>query len=145
LKVEFEETILEDLRLLNAVGDSVTHTSDYFSQLHEYAVQIIESGKAYADDTDATTPLDQNCACPPGTHGRLSKMAHERFHGIPSSRRDASKEANLSRFAQMTLGEPGADGAKWCLRAKISVDNPNKTLRDPVIYRCNPIPHHRTG
>ncbi|KAJ7170718.1 glutamyl-tRNA synthetase [Mycena crocata] len=143
--LKFEETILEDLRLLNAVRDSVTHTSDYFRQLHGYAVQLIESGKAYADDTDAATPLEHFCSCPPKSHGKLSRMAYERFHGIPSSRRDASKEENLVRFSQMTRGELGLDGAKWCLRAKISVDDPNKALRDPVIYRCNSAHHHRTG
>ncbi|KAJ7104112.1 glutamyl-tRNA synthetase [Mycena belliarum] len=140
-KVEFEETILEDLRLLGAVGDRVSHTSDYFDQLHAYAIQLIEAGRAYADDTDATTPVEQPCACPPKSHGKLSQMAYERFHGIPSSRRGASTEDNLLRFSQMTRG----DGAKWCLRAKISVDDPNKALRDPVIYRCNTTPHHRTG
>ncbi|KAJ7760428.1 glutamyl-tRNA synthetase [Mycena metata] len=144
-KVEFEETILEDLHLLNAVGENVTHTSDYFSQLHDYAVQLIESGKAYADDTDAMTPLEQVCSCPPKSHGKLSQMAHERFHGLPSSRRDSTKEENLLRFSEMNLGKLGEDGARWCLRAKVSVDNPNKALRDPVIYRCNSVPHHRTG
>ncbi|KAJ7126956.1 tRNA synthetases class I, catalytic domain-containing protein [Mycena epipterygia] len=132
LQTEFEETILEDLRLLNA-GDSVTHTSDYFDQLHDYAVQLIQSGKAYADDTDATTRFEQDCSCSPKSHGKLTRMAHERFHGIPSSRRDASREE----------GELGPDEAKWCLRAKISVDNPNKALRDLVIpMQFNP--HHRT-
>ncbi|KAJ7475885.1 glutamyl-tRNA synthetase [Mycena latifolia] len=144
-KMEFEETILEDLRLLNAVGDSVTHTSDYFSQLHEYAIQLIKSGKAYADDTDATTAIEHDCSCPPKSHGKFSQMGFERFHGIPSSRRDASTEENLLRFSQMTRGKLGLDGAKWCLRAKISADDPNKALRDPVIYRCNSTPHHRTG
>ncbi|KAJ7180525.1 tRNA synthetases class I, catalytic domain-containing protein [Mycena filopes] len=118
-KVEFEETILEDLRLLNAVGENVTHTSDYFGQLHDYAVQLIKSGNAYADDTDATTPLD---------HAR-----------------DSTTEENLRIFSNMTRGTLGQDGARWCLRAKISVDDPNKALRDPVIYRCNSGSHHRTS
>ncbi|KAJ6484996.1 glutamyl-tRNA synthetase [Mycena vitilis] len=144
-KTEFEETILEDLRLLNAVGDATSHTSDYFPRLHAYAIQLIGSGQAYTDDTDATTPLERDCSCPRKSHGNLTKMAFERFHGIPSSRRDASPEANLRRFDQMTSGELGPDGVKWCLRAKISVDDPNKALRDPVIYRCNLTPHHRTG
>ena len=52
LKTEFEETILEDLLLLGIVGDKVTHTSDYFKQLYGYALQLIKSGKAYADDTE---------------------------------------------------------------------------------------------
>jgi glutamyl-tRNA synthetase len=43
---------LEDLTLLEIVGDRVTHTSDYFNELYELAVKLIESGKAYADDTE---------------------------------------------------------------------------------------------
>jgi glutamyl/glutaminyl-tRNA synthetase len=49
---EFEETILEDLALLEIQGDQVTHTSDYFDHLYDLAVKLIESGKAYADDTE---------------------------------------------------------------------------------------------
>ena len=49
---EFEDTILEDLDLLNIKGDSVTHTSDYFDQIYELAVKMIKMGKAYADDTE---------------------------------------------------------------------------------------------
>ena len=49
---EFEETILEDLTLLEIVGDRVTHTSDYFEQLYALAVKLIEAGQAYADDTE---------------------------------------------------------------------------------------------
>lgn len=52
LQSEFEETILEDLELLEIRGDVVTHTSDYFDQLYELAIKMIESGKAYADDTE---------------------------------------------------------------------------------------------
>ncbi|KAJ7043473.1 hypothetical protein C8F04DRAFT_1366128 [Mycena alexandri] len=101
-KVEFEETILDDLRLLNAVGENDIHTSDYFSQLHDYAVQLIVG-------------------------------------------RDATKEENLHRFSEMSQGILGQDGARLCLRAKISVGDPNKALRDPVIYRCSSVPRHRTG
>ena len=49
---EFEDTILEDLDLLDIKGDSVTHTSDYFDQIYELAVKMIKTGKAYADDTE---------------------------------------------------------------------------------------------
>lgn len=49
---EFEETILEDLRLLGIEGDRVTHTSDYFDVIYDYAIQMIKNGKAYADDTE---------------------------------------------------------------------------------------------
>jgi len=65
------------------------------------------------------------------------------MNGIASKRRDNSVEENLKHFEEMKLGTEG--GLKWCIRAKISVDNPNKAMRDPVIYRCNVLPHHRTG
>jgi glutamyl-tRNA synthetase len=70
-------------------------------------------------------------------------MRHERMEGIASKRRDSSVEDNLARFAEMAAGTE--EGQKWCLRAKLSVDSPNKALRDPVIYRVNTTPHHRTG
>lgn len=70
-------------------------------------------------------------------------MREERGKGIASVHRDDSVEDNLKHFTEMKSGTP--EGLRWCLRAKISVDDQNKTLRDPVIYRCNIIPHHRTG
>ena len=63
--------------------------------------------------------------------------------GIPSARRDESIEDSLARFAEMTTGS--TEGQRWCLRAKLSADDPNKALRDPVIYRVNILHHHRTG
>ena len=51
-QTEFEETILEDLSLLNIKGNSISHTSDYFDQLYDLGIKIIESGNAYADDTE---------------------------------------------------------------------------------------------
>jgi glutamyl-tRNA synthetase len=73
----------------------------------------------------------------------ILQMRAERMDGIASGRRDASIEENLARFAEMKKGTE--EGQRWCIRAKISVDEPNKALRDPVIYRCNILPHHRTG
>jgi hypothetical protein len=70
-------------------------------------------------------------------------MRDARMHGRPSKHRDDSVEDNLKRFAEMKTGSD--EGRRWCLRAKISVDDPNKAMRDPVIYRCNPTPHHRIG
>ncbi|OJT06095.1 hypothetical protein TRAPUB_3030 [Trametes pubescens] len=124
-RTEFEETILEDLALLDVHGDRITHTSDYFKELYEYALQAIKTGKAYADDTEQ------------------EQMRKERWDGIASKHRDDSIEDNLKHFAEMTTGS--AEGIRWCLRAKMSVDNPNKALRDPVIFRTNLLPHHRTG
>lgn len=124
-RTEFEDTILEDLQLMGIDGDVVTHTSDYFDQLYELAVKLISSGQAYADDTEK------------------EQMQRERFDGIASKHRDDSVHDNLARFEEMKAGT--TEGVRWCIRAKISVDNPNKALRDPVIYRCNLLPHHRTG
>ncbi|KAF8469113.1 tRNA synthetases class I, catalytic domain-containing protein [Kalaharituber pfeilii] len=125
-KQEFEDSILEDLKLLGIKGDKFSYSSDYFQQLYDYAVKMIEIGKAYCDDTDQ------------------AKMRDERFNGIASARRDTPIEENLRIFKQ-EMTNATEIGKKYCLRAKISVDSPNKALRDPVIYRCNPTPHHRTG
>jgi glutamyl-tRNA synthetase len=70
-------------------------------------------------------------------------MRDERFNGVASKHRDDIVEDNLKRFEEMKAGT--AEGLRWCIRAKISVDDPNKAMRDPVIYRCNLLPHHRTG
>jgi glutamyl-tRNA synthetase len=70
-------------------------------------------------------------------------MRKERWDGIASERRDLSVEESLKRFAEMKTGSE--EGLRWCIRAKMSVDDPNKAMRDPVIYRCNLLPHHRTG
>lgn len=105
--------------------DKTSYSSDYFDQLYDYCVQIIKDGNAYADDTDKET------------------MGDERMNGIASKRRDESVENNLARLEEMKTGSE--EGQRWCIRAKMSVDNPNKAMRDPVIYRCNPNPHHRTG
>lgn len=70
-------------------------------------------------------------------------MRKERWDGIASARRESAPEESLARFAEMATG--GEAGLKWCIRAKISATDPNKAMRDPVIYRGNPLPHHRTG
>ncbi|KAL4067745.1 tRNA synthetases class I, catalytic domain-containing protein [Scleroderma yunnanense] len=124
-RTEFEETILEDLKLLNIEGDKISHTSDYFDTIYNLAIQLIMAGNAYTDDTEQ------------------AQMREERGKGIPSAHRDDPVEENLRHFAEMKAGTQ--DGVRWCLRAKISVDDQNKALRDPVIYRCNLTPHHRTG
>lgn len=124
-KAEFQDAIIEDLALMGIKPDKTTFSSDYFEEIYQYCLQIIKDGKAYADDTDKET------------------MAHQRMHGEPSARRDASVEENLARLEEMKKGTE--EGLRWCIRAKISVDNPNKAMRDPVIYRCNLTPHHRTG
>lgn len=63
----------------------MTHTSDYFAQLYQYALQLIQEGKAYVDDTDQVT------------------MRAQRMDGVPSRNRDLSVEENLKRFKEMEL------------------------------------------
>ncbi|KAI1372831.1 glutamyl-tRNA synthetase [Hypoxylon crocopeplum] len=125
-KEEYQDAIIEDLALMGVKPDVVTYTSDYFDHLYDTCLKLIKEGHAYADDTDVET------------------MRDERGKGIASKRRGRTVEENLAIFEDMKNGTE--EGLKNCIRAKISVDNPNKAMRDPVIYRCNPNdPHHRTG
>lgn len=64
--------------------------------------------------------------------------------GDASARRERSVEENLRIFTE-EMKNGTEEGLKNCLRAKIDYKAPNKALRDPVIYRCNLTPHHRTG
>ncbi|KAH3670729.1 hypothetical protein OGAPHI_001244 [Ogataea philodendri] len=125
-KVEFQDSILEDLELLGIKGDKITYSSNYFNEMYDLAVKMIKEGKAYCDDT----PLEQ--------------MRAERMDGIKSARRDRTVEENLRVFTE-EMKNGTEEGLKNCLRAKIDYSALNKTLRDPVIYRCNLTPHHRTG
>lgn len=125
-KTEFQDSIIEDLRLLGIKGDKLTYSSDYFQEMYDLAVKMIKEGKAYCDDTP------------------LEKMRAERMDGIKSERRDRTVEENLKIFTE-EMKNGTEEGLKNCLRAKIDYTALNKTLRDPVIYRCNLTPHHRTG
>ncbi|KAM0681755.1 glutamate--tRNA ligase [Glugoides intestinalis] len=120
---EFENAIIEDLKLLKIDEFSLSHSSDHFDAIFKYACQLIEEGKAYVDNTS------------------LETMRLQRNDGIPSKNRDLEPEKSLEIFLAMNNGEY----KDYCLRAKISVDDPNKALRDPVIYRHVAMEHHRTG
>lgn len=125
-KVEFQDSILEDLQLLGIKGDRITYSSDYFQQMFDLQVQMIKDGNAYCDDTVQ------------------EEMRAERMEGIASKRRDRSVEENLEVFTKEMFN--GTEiGLQNCVRAKIDYKALNKTLRDPVLYRCNLTPHHRTG
>lgn len=125
-KVEFQDSILEDLDLLGIKGDKITYSSDYFEEMYQLCVQLIKEGKAYCDDTPT------------------EKMREERMDGIASARRDRSVEENLRIFNE-EMKNGTEEGLKNCVRAKIDYKALNKALRDPVIFRCNLTPHHRTG
>ncbi|KAJ4833216.1 hypothetical protein Tsubulata_051203, partial [Turnera subulata] len=122
---EFVENLMKDVETLGVKYVAVTHTSDYFPQLMEMAEKLIREGKAYVDDT----PQEQ--------------MRKERMDGIESKCRNNSIEENLKLWKEMITGSER--GLKCCLRGKLDMQDPNKSLRDPVYYRSNPVPHHRIG
>ncbi|MBF2755835.1 MAG: glutamine--tRNA ligase, partial [Gammaproteobacteria bacterium AqS3] len=127
---EFERSILEGIRWLGyGEGVPVRRASDYFDQLHDFALQLIRSGKAYVCDL----PLDE-----------LRRQRGDfNTPGIDSPHRTRTVEENLERFAQMRSGEL-PDGA-CSLRARIDMQSSNLYLRDPVLYRIRRARHHRTG
>ena len=127
---EFVESIQEDVRWLGfSWGDHLYHASDYFQKLYEFAVQLIEQGKAYVCDL---TPEEVR-----EYRGTLTEP------GRPSPNRERSVEENLDLFERMKKGE-FEDGSRT-LRAKIDMASGNINLRDPALYRIRKVPHHRTG
>nr|XP_010941452.1 glutamate--tRNA ligase, cytoplasmic [Elaeis guineensis] len=122
---EFVENLLKDIETLGIKYDAVTYTSDYFPQLMKMAENLILKGKAYVDDT----PREQ--------------MQKERMDGIESKCRNNTVDENLALWKEMIAGSER--GMQCCLRGKLDMQDPNKSLRDPVYYRYNPDPHHRIG
>ncbi len=127
---EFEQAIADDVRWLGFSWDErYYHASDYFEQLHDYAVHLIEAGKAYVDSLSAEDIR--------AYRGTLTEP------GRDSPYRDRSVAENRDLFARMRAGE-FADGAH-VLRARIDMASPNINLRDPTLYRIRRTTHHRTG
>ncbi|CAL4976890.1 unnamed protein product [Urochloa decumbens] len=122
---EFVENILEDIDTMGIKYDTVTYTSDYFPKLMEMAESLIKQGKAYVDNT----PKQQ--------------MKDERMAGTESKCRNNTVEENLSLWREMVNGTE--IGMQCYVRGKLDMQDPNKTLRDPVYYRCNTDHHHRVG
>ena len=129
-EVEYTEAIQADVKWLGFTwGEHLHYASDYFDQLHDYAVELIKKGLAFVDDSSAEQIRSMR--------GTLTEP------GQNSPYRDRSVEENLDLFARMRAGE-FADGAK-VLRAKIDMASPNMNLRDPTMYRIRKAEHHRTG
>jgi glutaminyl-tRNA synthetase len=129
-ETEYVDSIIEDVRWLGGDWDArLFYASDYFEQLHSWAVQLIKAGKAYVCDLSAEEVRKQR--------GTLTEPGQE------SPYRTRSVEENLELFERMRLGE-FPDGART-LRAKIDMASPNLNLRDPVMYRILHAEHHRTG
>jgi glutaminyl-tRNA synthetase len=126
---EYVDAIKKDVSWLGFEWDKECYASDYFQQLYDWAIQLIEQGKAYVDSQDAATIAEQK-----GTPTQK---------GSNSPFRDRSVSENLQLFREMKAGvhESGAH----VLRAKISMGASNMLMRDPIIYRILHKSHHRTG
>ena len=127
---KYAEAILKDVKWLGFDwGDNLFHSSDYFDQLYDYAIQLIKMGKAYVCSLTADEIRT--------FRGTLTEPGKE------SPFRNRSIEENLDLFERMKAGE--FEDGTHVLRAKIDMTSPNLNMRDPVIYRIRKADHHRTG
>jgi len=127
---EYVDSIIADVRWLGVDWeDRLFYASDYFGQLHMWAVQLIKTGKAYVCDLSAEEVRQYR--------GTLTEPGKE------SPYRNRSVEENLALFERMRSGE-FPDGSRT-LRAKIDMASRNLNMRDPVMYRILHAEHHRTG
>jgi glutaminyl-tRNA synthetase len=126
---EYVDAIKRDIAWLGFNWANECYSSDYFQQLHDWAVSLINQGKAYVDQQSSEQIAEQK-----GT---------PTSPGTPSPFRDRSVAENLDLFERMKNGEfaPGT----YLLRAKIDMASPNMHMRDPILYRIIHAHHHRTG
>ena len=126
---EYVDAIKNDIHWLGFEWNKECYASDYFDQLYDWAIKLIEKDLAYIDSQTSEEIADQK--------GTPTK------HGEESPFRDRKKEESLKIFKEMSEGayEPGSH----VLRAKIDMNSPNMLMRDPVIYRVMNVDHHRTG
>lgn len=128
--VEYVDSIKEDINWLGFNWDGEEkYASDYFQQLYEWAVKLINEGKAYVDEQTAEQISKQK-----GT---------PMVPGTASIYRDRPVNESLDLFERMKNGE--FESGSKVLRAKIDMSSPNMLLRDPIIYRILNRKHHRTG
>ena len=127
---EYVESIKEDIKWLGFDwADHLYFASDNFDQLYEWAVHLIDAGKAYVDELSADQIREYR--------GSLTEP------GKDSPFRNRPADESLDLFSRMRRGD-FKDGEK-VLRAKINMADPNINMRDPVIYRILHAHHHRTG
>lgn len=127
---EYIDAIKADVRWLGFQWDGdVRYASDYFEQLYQWAVHLVEQGKAYVCDLSAEQAREYR--------GSLTEP------GKNSPFRERSVSENLDLLTRMRAGE-FPDGAR-ALRAKIDMASPNMNLRDPILYRIRHAHHHQTG
>ena len=126
---EYVESILNDIQWLGFKWGNLYYASDYFKKLWDFAIWLIEQGKAYVDEQTSEQIAEQK-----GTPTQA---------GTPSPYRDRPIEESLRLFHAMNT--PEAVEGSMVLRAKLDMSNPNMHFRDPIIYRIIQTPHHRTG
>ena len=126
---EFVQAIIEDVRWLGFSWKALTHSSDYYDALYDYAVELIHKKLAYVDSLDMESIR--------AYRGTLQEP------GRDSPYRERSVAENLDLFARMKAGE-FPDGAH-VLRARIDMQSGNINMRDPVLYRIRHVAHQRTG
>ncbi|MBB6055959.1 glutamine--tRNA ligase [Tolumonas osonensis] len=128
--VEYVESIQRDVQWLGFQWNgTVRYSSDYFDQLHAYAVELINKGLAYVDELTPEQIREYR--------GTLTQA------GKNSPFRDRSVEENLTLFEKMKNG--GFKEGEACLRAKIDMASSFMVMRDPVLYRIKFADHHQTG
>ncbi len=128
-ETEYVQSIKEDIKWLGFKWENEFYASDYFNKLFELAIQLIEDGLAYVDDSNA-----EEIALQKGTPTEAGKE---------NEYRNRSVKENILLFEKMRNGE-FKDGEK-VLRAKIDMASANMHLRDPIMYRIKHAHHHRTG
>jgi len=128
-ETEYVESIKNDVKWLGFNWAEELYASNYFDQIHGFAVRLIEMGLAYVDDSSS-----EEIATQKGTPTQA---------GTPNVFRSRTVAENLQFFEDMRLGKY-ADGEK-VLRAKIDLASSNMLMRDPIIYRIKHAHHHRTG
>ena len=128
-EVEYVRAIKDDISWLGYKWTEETYSSDNFQQLYEWALLLIDSGKAYVDSQTSELMAEQKGT--PTSEGKNSPY------------RNRSIEENHDIFQQMKSGN--CKEGVHVLRAKIDMAHPNMLMRDPIIYRVLDKPHHRTG
>ena len=126
---EYVDSILNDIKWLGFKWGNVYYASDYFQKLWDFAVWMIENGKAYVDEQTSEQIAEQK-----GTPTQA---------GVESPYRNRPVEESLELFRKMNT--PEAKEGSMVLRAKLDMANPNMHFRDPIMYRIIHTPHHRTG
>lgn len=127
--VEYVDAIKEDIHWLGYDWeDRFYYASDYFEDMYNGAVELIKKGLAYVCEL---------------TPDQMREMRGDLTTPAQSPYRDRPMEESLDLFARMRAGE--FEDGRMTLRAKIDLASGNFNMRDPVIYRINHMPHHRTG